>query len=738
MHYESRFGKGNHPDVVEALRLNLRPKNLILQDLGKWKLTMLEIKKECKGLSAKAYAKASKHVGEVQKIDFEFIGTLAKKLGLVDEVNQPSWRDYWTNGAETNLADLPPSGFFRRRDQPKRSMTRKATSWLHHPISIPKKPFKFEKRRNLVRAWQDFKKRLSKGKLIEITEEQISTCPIRSFGVEQGEFSMVEGIKIFNKLRSCWDFREGNSYCDQIEHLELWSIPQILNVVGCAMAGQPDLAAPVIQKKADLNFDLEREQQGKMDLKIKPEEQGEAENLKGRSPFCFIPLMAKYDKKAYYHQFATRDPKAVTYAMWDTDLDKFRYFWCKTLDFGSIHAVWWPVRVGTLNMRILLKMGIIAIVYIDDTILLLNPAVAKEQMELVELFYDLAGFEMSKEKQESHFEEKVLKVLGVNFERIPERGEMKVSIPEKKLNEARESLSYLEEELRKRSAKPIMFEKAHGKAVFCTSLGAVSNQGATRAVARWALKENFYSSLNKNGIWPCLFAVREARKALGTVQPLLISKNLLTRKVIRMITDAATPDNPAMGGMTAMGLKAWSWHWKGQIRFWAKIPALKHVKSHIGIWELMAVALNIVFFEADLRNCKGYFFVDNLGDVRILVKLTSNCEVCMAIARWISRKLFELKAVPYFIYIRTDRNPADFLTRLEKLEKIFVDFPEVSIEVNPFSEETISKIVDEVVVLLSESTNAILFKEQGEEVKSKSKRKAQKEGGEGKKRKKGN
>lgn len=221
-------------------------------------------------------------------------------------------------------------------------MERKSSCWKHHPISIPKKPFSFELKRNLVRAWQDFKKRMGKGKLIEIAEKQITTCPIRSFGVEQGEFSIVEGIKIFNKLRSCWDFREGNSYCDQVEHLELWSIPQILNVVGCAMAGQPDLAAPVLQRKADLNFDLQREQQGNLDLKIKPEEQGETENLKGKSPFNFLPLMAKYDKKAYYHQFATRDPKAVTYAMWDTDQGKFRYFLCKTLDFGSIHAVWWP------------------------------------------------------------------------------------------------------------------------------------------------------------------------------------------------------------------------------------------------------------------------------------------------------------------------------------------------------------------------------------------------------------
>lgn len=119
MQYECRFGKGNHPDVVEALRLNLRSKECIRKDLSKWMETMREIKQKCAGLSEKAYKKSAKHVAEVQSIDFEFIGAMAKKLGLEDEVEEPSWRDYWVNGAETNLADLPQSGFFRKRDSPK-------------------------------------------------------------------------------------------------------------------------------------------------------------------------------------------------------------------------------------------------------------------------------------------------------------------------------------------------------------------------------------------------------------------------------------------------------------------------------------------------------------------------------------------------------------------------------------------------------------------------------------------
>ena len=45
-------------------------------------------------------------------------------------------------------------------------------------------------KRNLKRAWGDFEKRLKgkKAQLKEIQMDEIRSCPIRSFGVEQGEY----------------------------------------------------------------------------------------------------------------------------------------------------------------------------------------------------------------------------------------------------------------------------------------------------------------------------------------------------------------------------------------------------------------------------------------------------------------------------------------------------------------------------------------------------------------------
>ena len=67
---------------------------------------------------------------------------------------------------------------------------------------------------NLERAWKDFKKRIDSGQLEEVKASEVKTTPIRSFGVEQGEYEVVDGVKIYVKLRSCWDFREANAYSD--------------------------------------------------------------------------------------------------------------------------------------------------------------------------------------------------------------------------------------------------------------------------------------------------------------------------------------------------------------------------------------------------------------------------------------------------------------------------------------------------------------------------------------------
>ena len=671
---EQAFGRPLPPDMKSSIRFNLEKGEEERRGMLKhWKAWLRKIKASgTEERSRKAYAEQPPHVQQVQgHIDFEFIIEVATRLGFA-EARHPSFREYWTKGAPMNKEDLPETGYFKPRARPFRTGIRKADSWMQHPIKIPKKPFSFMSQRNLKRAWGDFGKRL-KGKRIqlkEIKESEVTSCPIRSFGVEQGDYQILENIKIFNKLRSCWDFRAGNSYCDQVEFMEFWATPEILAAIAAYKAGSADLPTPMKQTKSDVNIDVD------VELKDERKHNWDKEKCKKRRRNGMLAYLAKLDKKAYYNQFANREPDAVVYAMWDTDEGKFRYYKVYVLDFGSIHAIWWPIRVAHLNSRILNMMGVTCVVYIDDTVLILTEDMPYEQLELAELFYELCGFEMSTGKREIGMEEGMIKALGYEYVRDADKRVFRVSVPEKKKEEFKELIDKVKADLKKAKVDIKDLERIAGKAVFLASLETVPQQWAIRAMSHWAVKANFYRAMNAGKQETVRRALEEAWRTVDLLKPVLISDDRLLVKIVKLVTDAACPEDPSMGGFCtgeAKARKAWTLEWKKDMKdveFWKEIVK---AHNHIGIWELMAVLINLMFFEEEVKGAKIYFFVDNLGDVRVIAKGTCNCLVSQAIIWVILELMIQFYVRSYYaIYVNTVKNPADLLTRLtvKRLQKL--------------------------------------------------------------------
>ena len=145
------------------------------------------------------------------------------------------------------------------------------------------------------------------------------------------------------------------------------------------------------------------------------------------------------------------------------------------------------------------------------------------------------------------------------------------------------------------------------------------------------MKANFFSTLNSGRKGLVLRGMDEALKAVKAITPLVVEKDSLLCETINLVTDAASPEDPTMGGFNtgaAQQRKAWTLDWKakmGKVKFWDQYS---DKDSHIGIWELMSVLINLIFRKDAVVNRKVYFFVDNAGDVRIIVKGTANCEVC--------------------------------------------------------------------------------------------------------------
>ena len=530
--------------------------------------------------------------------------------------------------------------------------------------------------------------------------EEVKTNPIRSFTVEQGDYAVIEGLKIYNKLRSCWDFREANAYSDQPEKLQFWAVPEVMTVVQMMMAGTPDIGAPMVQKKADAVADTEVEKKRAAELRAGLEGTRRRKARFGRKR---LPLIAKLDKKGYYNQFGLRDPEKVFYAMYDTDKQKFRYFKVKCLDFGSIHAVWFPVRVATINAKILNKMGIPCIVYIDDTVMILDGPLSRLQLAVAEKYYSLCGFKMSWDKRELQWLTPSLKVLGVEFERTDT--EMRIQIPALKLDEANSQLDLLFEALGRRSAKLKEIEVAAGKVIFALSLSDDPDRGEARALSCWANEKAFKRELSIRGPGEMMRCIREIKLILARIRPVVLSSELIDIPVVRMTSDAASPDEPGIGGWIECGRGiVWSQFWKAsRVHFWKGTRA-SATKSHIGIWELMAVLGNVLKFRKEIEGKKVYFYVDNLGDVFILVRACSRCRVCQAIAKLILKILRFLSTKAYFVYISTDRNASDSLTRLEKLKKLSRERKDLSWRNPPVWLTTINLIREEINSILTPVT----------------------------------
>ena len=366
--------------------------------------------------------------------------------------------------------------------------------------------------------------------------------------------------------------------------------------------------------------------------------------------------------------------------------------------------MWWPCRIATLNSRIINKAGIPCVVYIDDTVLLCRPDIAKEQERIVEKFYSLSGWKMSTSKKESHLTDKVVKVLGVNY--VRSETSMEMEIPEKKIEETRDSLKEVIKHCKAgKGLKVKSLPKAHGRCIFATSLEPWRpNASAIRALGQFGSEAAMYKSFRDSGTSAILAAATKALEGLKNIKGIKIDKESAFIQIRKSLSDAATPETPMMGGILPHHIgerdpEGWSVNWKQlfpeNVEFW-KQPGTQAIdaRNHIGIWELAAVWINLRMFKEEYRGKKVYVFCDNSGDVNILMNATSNCFVCQLIAEMIIQLLKDLDCCVYFLYINTERNPADFLTRDDKLYRLFEKYKIRIVDANNVAKEFLREFRD--------------------------------------------
>ena len=227
-------------------------------------------------------------------------------------------------------------------------------------------------------------------------------------------------------------------------------------------------------------------------------------------------------------------------------------------------------------------------------------------------------------------EETMIKALGFEYRRLEKERTFEVEVPERKKEEFAELVEKIKADMSRSKVDLKDMERVAGKATFITSLGVLPRQWAIRALSHWAVQANFYWAVNAGRQATIRLALDQASEVIKRLEPVRMSTSNLTVKVVKSVTDAACPEDPSLGGFTIGSTgkgKAWTIDWKkevGEVNFW---EPLVHRKSHIGIWELFSVLINLILNSEEIVNSKLYLFIDNSGDVRIVQKGTSNCIV---------------------------------------------------------------------------------------------------------------
>jgi len=354
-------------------------------------------------------------------------------------------------------------------------------------------------------------------------------------------------------------------------------------------------------------------------------------------------------------------------------------------------------RLAEINRAFMIP----TIIYIDDTILVAPQEIMEEVEATVDLYYELCGFTMSAKKNERLEEGESMKVLGVEF--MCDGEGILAKIPDKKRRELRDLFGELESEVkgeakgyRRREEETAaktggsfgeyvsqnLVERIHGKGIFCCSLEQSVGAPYFRALAQAAADETLRKRSDKKSMARLVRLIEGARKTEAGLKPIPIKRGLFLGETVKFVSDATgdgflgglteTEDGKALGWKMRWGKGVGGSDWK----FWKKGG---RKEDHVGIYEALAVLVNLVRFKKEARGKKIYFFVDNLGVVYNMCKLSSKCPICQSIAILTVEFCRLIEARPYFIYISTEVNPADGLTREEKLYLTFNDFPNLKI-----------------------------------------------------------
>ena len=322
------------------------------------------------------------------------------------------------------------------------------------------------------------------------------------------------------------------------------------------------------------------------------------------------------------------------------------------------------------------------IIYIDDSILLEAWNCLPSSEALLDLLFDLLRVRMSTAKTESHVSQRVMTVLGINYDRA--NLSMTITVPVDKLAKALKWIEEAQTGIDDSNLQMVTLEKIRGIIQhFACIKEYKSEMGVVRALDEWTSATKFRKLIMqrpaRRKLMTTLLMLKEIIANWG---PLVITPAKLDKQMAHVYSDAANPHKPSMGGML-VNEEGKSIAWMLHLPDPSSVPNWAQQFLHIGVWELIAIHVSQRRFREETKDKWGVFHVDNLGDCYCLSAGSSKCVLSQAIIWMITDEVKHSGDPAYYAYIRTSRNLGDPLTRLEKLPALLKEYPAEVANIKP-------------------------------------------------------
>ena len=512
------------------------------------------------------------------------------------------------------------------------------------------------------------------GRFTEVSEEDLKAPPMLAFGIKQP-----------GKIRQIVDERVKNLFSCFPERLKLSGLRHIREAIQAFMTGvgneERTLAAACSQCKKDMFKRIEQKVEQRKETKSAGQEKkcGGAEVLDARKRLeeklrefrkkrqknwgsGSVPHIATKDWKKAYFQVGIAEPDLNPIKAWDTAKGGWRFFLACVLNMGNLHSVpsWCRIAEFTMHMMETLLVTV-CLTYIDDSTLLTVEGDVDEAAQAFDELSEALGLvrspkEESNMKSTTHSE---MKILGLIFKRT---GRMiEISVPKEKVERILKKAEEVVEAVLAKDLKYTDLAKVIGDVTYvtCAKTDRAGMQ-LLRPVYPLLCKDMFENMIKKKKMRMGIISTMRKVQLLARMdRPIEMTIENADQEWVWIYTDASThgsaSNGPRIGAVILLEdgtiLRTES----------DKAPA----GERIDFYEAAAVLLALRTFKNEISGKRAIIMVDNVVDCYAFVKASHKDKKTATVITQIILDMRKDGIAPYFDYILTEKNIADWTTRDE-------------------------------------------------------------------------